>query len=104
MAGRVDGKVAIVIGGARGIGAAIAERLSEEGARVVIADTLVAEGEASATRLAGRREAMFVAADVSRKDAVDALVETTLQRFGRVDILVQNAGIFPYTMLPDIAV
>ena len=47
---------------------------------------------------------MFVPADVSRKDAVDALVEATLQRFGRVDILVQNAGIFPYTMLPDIAV
>jgi 3-oxoacyl-[acyl-carrier protein] reductase len=104
MAGRVEGKVAVVIGAARGIGRAIAERLSEEGACVVIADTLVDEGRAAAKRLSGRREAMFVAADVSRKDAVDALVETILQRFGRVDILVQNAGIFPYTMLPDIAV
>jgi 3-oxoacyl-[acyl-carrier protein] reductase len=104
MAGRVDGKVAIVIGGARGIGAAIAERLFEERARVVIADKLVDEGSAAARRLSDRGEAMFVPADVSRKDAVDALVEATLQRFGRVDILVQNAGIFPYTMLPDIAV
>jgi 3-oxoacyl-[acyl-carrier protein] reductase len=104
MAGRVDGKVAVVIGGARGIGAAIAERLLEEGARVVIADKLVDEGSAAARRLSGRGEAMFVAADVSRKDAVDALVEATLQRFGRVDILVQNAGIFPYTMLSDITV
>jgi 3-oxoacyl-[acyl-carrier protein] reductase len=93
-----------VIGGARGIGAAIAERLLEEGARVVIGDELLDEGSAAARRLSGRSEAMFVPADVSRQDAIDPLVETTLQRFGRVDILVQNAGIFPYTMLPDIAV
>jgi 3-oxoacyl-[acyl-carrier protein] reductase len=93
-----------VIGAARGIGAAIALRLAEDGARVVVADTLAAEGEALATRLAERGEAMFVAADVSRKGAVDALVESALQRFGRVDILVQNAGIYPYTMLTDIAV
>ncbi|MGH6919502.1 MAG: SDR family NAD(P)-dependent oxidoreductase [Geminicoccaceae bacterium] len=104
MAGRVDRKVAIVIGGARGIGAAIAERLFEEGARVVIGDKLVDEGSAAATRLSGGGEAIFVPADVMRKDALDALVEATLQRFGRVDILVQNAGIFPYTMLSDITV
>jgi 3-oxoacyl-[acyl-carrier protein] reductase len=104
MAGRVDGKVAIVIGAARGIGRAIAERLSEEGARVVIADTRADEGAAAAKRLSERGEAMFVATDVGRKDAVDALIEATLDRFGQVDILVQNAGIFPYTMLHDIAV
>jgi 3-oxoacyl-[acyl-carrier protein] reductase len=104
MAGRVDGKVAIVIGAARGIGRAIAERLLEEGARVVIADTLAGEGAAAAKRLSERGEALFVATDVGRKDAVDALIEATLARFGRVDILVQNAGIFPYTMLSEIAV
>jgi 3-oxoacyl-[acyl-carrier protein] reductase len=104
MAGRVDGKVAIVIGAARGIGRAIAERLFEEGARVVIADTLEGEGASAAKRLSKRGEAMFVATDVGRKDAVDALIEAALARFGRVDILVQNAGIFPYTMLPEIAV
>jgi 3-oxoacyl-[acyl-carrier protein] reductase len=104
MAGRVDGKVAIVIGGARGIGAAIAERLLEEGAQIVIGDKLVDEGSAAARRLSGGGEAIFVPADVSRKDALDALVEATLQRFGRIDILVQNAGIFPYTMLSDITV
>ena len=104
MAGRVDGKVAIVIGAARGIGAAIAERLAEEGGRVVIADTLEAEGRATADRLSKQGDATFVAADVSRKEAVDALVEATLARCGRVDILVQNAGIYPYTRLPDIPV
>jgi 3-oxoacyl-[acyl-carrier protein] reductase len=104
MAGRVDAKTAIVIGAARGIGAAIAERLVEEGARVVVADTLEAEGRATAERLSERGEATFIAADVSRRDAVDALIEAALARYGRVDILAQNAGIYPYTMLPDIAV
>jgi 3-oxoacyl-[acyl-carrier protein] reductase len=104
MAGRIEGKVAVVIGAARGIGAAIAERLMEEGGRVVIADTLEAEGRATAARLSEQGEASFVATDVSRKAAVDALVEATLARFGRVDILVQNAGIYPYRMLPDIPV
>ena len=104
MPGRVEGKVAIVIGAARGIGAAIAERLMEEGARVAIADTLEAEGRAAAEKLSQRGEAAFVATDVGRKESVDALIEATLARFGRVDVLVQNAGIYPYTMLPDIAV
>ena len=103
MAGRVEGKAAVVIGAARGIGAAIAERLVEEGARVVIADTLEADGRVTAGRLAERGEATFVATDVARKEAVDGLIEATLARHGRVDILVQNAGIYPYTMLPDIA-
>ena len=104
MAGRVDGKAAIVIGAARGIGAAIAERLVEEGARIVVADTLEAEGRATAEKLSERGEATFIATDVRRKESVDALVEAALARFGRVDVLVQNAGIYPYTMLPDIVV
>jgi 3-oxoacyl-[acyl-carrier protein] reductase len=104
MAGRVHDKVAIVIGAARGIGAAIALRLVEEGARVVIADKLEADGRATAERLAQRSEAVFIATDVSCKESVDALIEATLARFGRVDIMVQNAGIYPYTLLPDIPV
>jgi 3-oxoacyl-[acyl-carrier protein] reductase len=104
MAGRVQGKAALVIGAARGIGAAVAERLVEEGACVVIADALADDGEATARRLGERGEVTFVATDVSRKDSVDALIQAALSRYGRVDILVQNAGIYPYTMLPDIPV
>jgi 3-oxoacyl-[acyl-carrier protein] reductase len=102
--GRVQDKVAVAIGAARGIGAAIADRLVEEGARVVIADTLEDEGRATAARLAQEGDALFVKTDVSQQASVEALVQTTLTRFGRIDILVQNAGIYPYTMLPDIAV
>jgi 3-oxoacyl-[acyl-carrier protein] reductase len=102
--GRVQGKVAVVIGAARGIGAAIALRLVEEGACVVIGDTLEAEGRATAERLSGQGETLVVHADVGDKASVERLVGTTLGRFGRVDILVQNAGIYPYTLLPDIPV
>jgi 3-oxoacyl-[acyl-carrier protein] reductase len=102
--GRVQGKVAIVIGAARGIGAAIAERLVEEGAGVVIGDRLETEGRKTAERLSSQGETLFVTVDAGEKASVDRLVAVTLERFGRIDILVQNAGIYPSTLLPDIAV
>ena len=100
MAGRVQDKVAVVIGAAQGIGAGIAERLIRDGAKVTIADWHEEPGKATAKRLG----AQFVKADVGRKADVEALVSATLDRLGRVDILCQNAGIFPYSMLPDISV
>lgn len=94
-AGRVEGKTAIVIGGARGIGAGIARRLTAEGAHVTVADRNERE------RLEGER---FMSCDVAREEDVRALVDDTLERHGRIDILCQNAGIFPYSMIPDITV
>jgi 3-oxoacyl-[acyl-carrier protein] reductase len=102
MAGRVEGKVAIVVGGARGIGAAIAEVLVAEGARVLVGDLDEVAGRATVERLGARGEAHFARCDVSRAADNRALVETALDHFGRVEILCQNAGIFPYTMLADI--
>jgi 3-oxoacyl-[acyl-carrier protein] reductase len=104
MTGRVEGKVAVVIGAARGIGAAIAERLVEEGARVTIGDTLEDEGRATAARLSRLGEIRSVRTDVSDEAAVEALVQATLGRFDRLDIMVQNAGIYPLTLLPAITV
>ncbi len=100
MAGRVQDKVAIVIGAGQGIGAGMAARLATEGARLTIADWRDDPGRATAARLG----AAFVKADVSDKDQIEALVQATLDRFGRVDILCQNAGIFPYSTLPDISI
>jgi 3-oxoacyl-[acyl-carrier protein] reductase len=102
MTDRLKDKTAIVIGAARGIGAGIAEVFAAEGARLVIADTLEAEGKATAAHLAGTTETMAFAMDVSSPADNKALVAATLKRFGRIDILVQNAGIYPLTMIADI--
>jgi 3-oxoacyl-[acyl-carrier protein] reductase len=90
----LPGRVAIVTGAARGIGFAIAERLSRAGARVVIAD-VAEEGAAAAVeelRRAGGK-AVAAVADVTRPDEVAAMVERALEDFGGLDILINNAGI-----------
>ena len=89
--GRVDGKVALISGGARGIGAAAARALAAEGARVVIGDILDDEGEAVATELGAA--ARFVHLDVTRAEDWTAAVETAAGEFGRLDVLFNNAGI-----------
>ncbi|MEO1018582.1 MAG: SDR family NAD(P)-dependent oxidoreductase [Pseudomonadota bacterium] len=93
--GRVQDKIAIVIGASQGIGAGIAKRLHEAGARVTIADRNPPDISA------GER---FVPCDVANEEDVEALIAGTFDHYGRVDILCQNAGIFPYSMIPDISV
>ena len=99
MTGRLQGRSALVIGGARGIGAGIAERFVEEGARVVIADTEVVTGEATAARLGGH----FIATDISDAASAERAVTATLNTCGALDILVQNAGIYPWTLIENIS-
>ena len=98
MSGRLQDRVALIIGAARGIGAGIAERFVEEGAKIVIADSEAAAGEATAKRLGGR----FIAIDVSRKVDAERAVAETLSAYGKLDILVQNAGIYPWTLIENI--
>jgi 3-oxoacyl-[acyl-carrier protein] reductase len=100
MTGRIDNKVALVFGAARGIGAGIAERFAEEGAHVVIADREVDVGQATANRIKGQ----FVKADMAVPADIEAAVAATSKMHGRLDILVQNAGIYPMTNIADISV
>jgi 3-oxoacyl-[acyl-carrier protein] reductase len=89
-------RVAIVTGGARGIGGAIATAFAAEGADVVIADRLdesVAAPVLAAVQEAGRR-AIFVPTDISQEEQVNSMVQRAYDEFGDVDILVNNAGIF----------
>ena len=92
---RLQGKVAVVTGGGRGIGRAIALRFAAEGADVVVnyrADEASAADTAAAIAAAGSR-ALCVRADVTRRDEVRALFAHAVERFGRLDVLVNNAGI-----------
>jgi NAD(P)-dependent dehydrogenase (short-subunit alcohol dehydrogenase family) len=90
---RLKDKVAIVTGAGQGIGRGIARRFAAEGARLVVAELRTSSGEAVAAELEGelKAEAIFVRTDVGQKPDVAAMVDATLKRFGRVDILVNNA-------------
>jgi p-cumic alcohol dehydrogenase len=89
----LDSKVAIVTGGAQGIGRAIADHLAADGARIVIADLKGAE--AAAAEFA---EGVGLTVDVSSEDDVTRMTSETLERCGSIDILVNNAGL--YASLP----
>ena len=88
---RLDGKVALVSGAARGIGAAIAEALAHNGAKVVLGDLLDQDGQARAEQIGP--SATYVHLDVTNPDDWDAAVATAVERYGKLDVLVNNAGI-----------
>ena len=91
---RLAGKVALISGGARGIGAATARLFAQEGARVVVGDVLEPEGRALEAELSGRGgQAAFVSLDVTREPDWERAVAAAVTRFGKLDVLVNNAGI-----------
>jgi len=95
MGGRLEGRVAIVTGGGHGIGKAYAARLASEGAKVVIAelDGKAADAVAAELSTAGHA-AIAVCTDVADRASVDAMARAAVERFGRIDVLVNNAAIF----------
>ena len=96
---RVDGKVAIVTGGASGMGAADAEVLSREGASVVVADLNEADGRAVAERVGGN--AVFMKLDVTDEANWQQVIARTVEKFGRLDLLVNNAGVLAVGTIVD---
>ncbi len=97
VSGRVAGKVAIVTGGARGLGEADARLLVAEGAKVVITDIDVESGQATANAIG----AVFMQQDVRDEKRWKEVIAETLNQFGRLDILVNNAGIVDFTSIAD---
>lgn len=100
--GRLDGKVAIVTGAARGQGASHVRKFVQEGAKVVFTDILVEQGEALAKELGSN--VRFMKHDVANEADWEKVVEETEKVFGPVNILVNNAGIFAFGMIADLSV
>lgn len=97
--GRLDNKVAIVSGGARGMGESHARAIVSEGGKVVIGDVLDDIGEALAAELGDA--AVFVHLDVTQRDQWDAAVALGIEKFGKINVLVNNAGIANFGTLED---
>ena len=98
MAGKLEGKVAVITGGASGIGRATAELYADEGANVVIADLQDGAEAVAAVRERGR-EALFVRTDTSDEAACEALAEAAVEAFGGIDVLLAAAGISTWRYL-----
>lgn len=99
----ISGKIAIVTGAARGIGAAIAEYLSSEGASLVIADINGHAAELMADKLKSfGKKAIAIQVDVSKEDSVLSMVNKTVEEFGQIDILVNNAGVLNSDPVPEL--
>src|SRR3954452_20500419 len=91
---RLEGRVAVVTGGARGIGRAYTERFLREGASVQIADVDDAHGAETVAELGELGTVTYAHCDVSDVDSVEACVAATTERFGRIDVLVNNAALY----------
>lgn len=97
---KLQGKVAVVTGGAKGIGEAIVRAFAAEGAKVVIADVDTAASDAVAKSIGAN--ALAVNLDVTKQASIDAMVETVVSTFGGIDILVNNAGVFEMAPIVEI--
>jgi NAD(P)-dependent dehydrogenase (short-subunit alcohol dehydrogenase family) len=101
--GRLDGKIAVITGGASGIGAGTVRRFVDEGARCIVADIQVEAGQALADELGDA--AVFRRTDVTVEDDVRSAVELAVDRFGRIDCMINNAGIIGATgSITDISI
>lgn len=98
---KLKGKVAVITGGARGIGLAYATRFVKDGAKVVIGDLLDKEG-GEAVKALGADNAFYVRCDVTKKADVDALMDAAVKKFGRLDVCIANAGISTHAAFLDV--
>ena len=98
----LKGNVAIVTGGARGLGKAMATALAQAGSNIVLVDIDIAEAQKTANELQQEGiEAMAIQVDVTRPEQVDQMVNAVLEKFNRIDVLFNNAGIVQHVKIED---
>lgn len=102
MSTRLQGKVALISGGAQGLGAAFGRAIVEAGGRAVLADVNDPAGDALAQEL-GPERARYVHLDVTSREGWSAAVDTTVSVFGELSVLVNNAGVMPYATIDDLS-
>ena len=102
---RLEGKVALISGGARGQGACEGRLFAQEGAKVVLTDILDEEGEAVAAEIRQQGgDAIYIHLDVTQEQQWQDVIQATVDRYGKLDVLVNNAGIFPMVRVEDTSV
>jgi len=92
---KLKDKVAIITGGAQGIGRAIAEKLADEGAKIVIADVMEEAAKKTADEISNNKNvaALSLKVDVSSSQETEQMIKKTVEKFGKIDIIINNAGI-----------
>jgi len=101
---RFSGRVVVVIGAGRGIGAAIAQRFASEGATVIAGDRDLDLAQAVVRRIDRPDRTLAFECDIATPGGAQAIVDCALERFGRLDVIVQNAAIYPWALIGDITV
>jgi len=105
MSNNIKGKVVVITGASSGLGEATARLLAAEGATVVLGARRVERLKSLANELTGKGgKALAVATDVTDRDQVKKLVDTTVQKFGRIDVIINNAGLMPQSLLERVKV
>jgi NADP-dependent 3-hydroxy acid dehydrogenase YdfG len=105
MSNNIAGKVVVITGASSGLGEATARHLAELGATVVLGARRVERIQALANELTGRgAKALAIATDVTQRDQVQRLVDTAVQTYGRIDVMVNNAGLMPQSLLERLQV
>ena len=104
MSNNIEGKVVVITGASSGLGEAAARALAQQGARLVLGARRIERLQSLANQLGGSAKALAVATDVTRRDQVEGLVDEAIKAYGRIDVMINNAGLMPHSLLERLKV